>query len=264
MKTFFINKKALLLLGMAFFLLLLSTAVFAQSSDYGRDRGTTKNVEFDSNIYGTSVSINGVYKGTTPITLQLSPGTYTLTATATGYRQYTATITVTNDANQTIKILLEPAMVKTTITANVSGAYVYINDQYKGVTPITLDLTPGSYTLKLTAYKYETLVTSLSVSNQQSQTFNYTLVPQKVTLNIVIPAQFLDPNSYNNTIKVYIDGRLMNAQGSITQLVVEPGSHTIRLSSPAGGFSVSKTFVFESGGTYQIEVAMDLILKLLY
>jgi hypothetical protein len=58
---------------------------------------------------GASVAVNGAARGTTPLTLGLSPGTYTVLVTLDGYRDYTATVTLAEGSRVAVDAQLQAA-----------------------------------------------------------------------------------------------------------------------------------------------------------
>ncbi len=103
----------------------------------------------DSNPSGADVYIDGDYKGTTPLTLNLTPRTHQIKLTRQDYKNYTTTITINPGESKSISVTLTPALGHLTINSNPLGAKVYINGTYKGTTPLTLNLTPRTHQVKI-------------------------------------------------------------------------------------------------------------------
>jgi hypothetical protein len=114
---------------------------------------------------GANVYANGQYVGQTPSNgplyfTQVVPGTYSVLISKSGYQDYTANVQVQAGQNYDYRVTLTPVSNPTTgsiaISSSPSGAEVYLNNVFKGLSPITLDsLTPGAYTvtLKLSGYQ---------------------------------------------------------------------------------------------------------------
>ena len=114
-------------------------------------------VSITSNPAGANVYGDGVYKGQTRsgsplVSTQVIPGTHTLLITKAGYQDYSTTRTVVAGQNYNVDVTLNPVQNPTTggisVISAPSQADVYLNNAFKGLTPITLDsLAPGSYTV---------------------------------------------------------------------------------------------------------------------
>jgi len=61
------------------------------------------------------------------------------------------------------------------ITSNPSGAKVYINDEYKGTTPLDFTLPPGSYNITLTKEGYEDYTIISTIQSNKTTTINANL-----------------------------------------------------------------------------------------
>jgi len=122
-----------------------------------------------------SVYINNKYKGTTPIELTLVDGSYDSRIEKKGYETIQEVIALYPGKTTTITRTLNPLPVPVTINSNPSGATVYINGEYKGIAPLTIDLFPGTYTLKLTKNGYQDYATHITVKAGEPNTVNPTL-----------------------------------------------------------------------------------------
>jgi len=119
--------------------------------------------------------------------------------------------------------------VNVTITSNVK-AQVYINDSYKGDTPLTLKLQVGRYKLKLVASGYNTLETSIEVKQTGSNTFNFNLTPITQTPStptqtgygtLIVTADY-PSYVYLNNIRVGETPFNKSVQAGTYTLIVEP------------------------------------------
>jgi len=68
---------------------------------------------------GAAVAVNGADRGNTPLTLGLSPGTYTVLITRAGYRDYTTTVTLVDGSKTAIDAQLQPALSAAAARENV-------------------------------------------------------------------------------------------------------------------------------------------------
>jgi len=120
---------------------------------------------------GAVVYLDGDYKGFTPPDdhldiLDLAPGTYTIVLRKLGYQDYTTPITIQAGKIVQVSPLLQPvsqlpAVASADIVSTPSGAEVYVNSQYMGITPLSFqNVTPGNYTITLQLQGYTTFTTT--------------------------------------------------------------------------------------------------------
>ncbi len=136
---------------------------------------------------GASVYGDGVYKGQTIagsplVSTKVIPGTHTLLLTKAGYQDYSTTRTVAAGQNYDISVTLNPMMNPTTggisVISAPSQAEVFLNNAFKGLTPITLDsLSPGSYTLLVKLNGYQDWQATQQVTAGQTSQVSATLLP---------------------------------------------------------------------------------------
>ncbi len=144
-------------------------------------------VSITTNPPGANVYGDGVYKGQTGtgsplVSTQVIPGTHTLLITKTGYQDYSVTRTVAAGQNYDIEVTLNPVQNPTTggisVISSPSQAGVYLNNVYKGLTPITLDsLSPGSYTVLVKLSGYQEWQATQQVTAGQTAQISATLIP---------------------------------------------------------------------------------------
>jgi hypothetical protein len=142
---------------------------------------TTGDLEVSSSPSGASIYLNGAYQGETrssgPFYITgLSPGTYTVVIKKSGYLDYTtATQIVAGTTAKVSAVLAKASGTPTTASADIfstpSGADVYINNAYKGVTPLSFDNVPieaaKTYTVDIKLEGYKTYTSSGSISPGQ-------------------------------------------------------------------------------------------------
>jgi hypothetical protein len=136
---------------------------------------------------GANVYSNGVYIGQTSagrplVFTQVNPGTYSLLITKSGYQDYTGTQTVAAGQNYNIAATLNPVKNPTTggisVISSPSQAEVFLNNAFRGLTPITLDsLAPGSYTVLVKLSGYQDWQTTQQVTAGQTAQISATLIP---------------------------------------------------------------------------------------
>ena len=101
-----------------------------------------------SNPSGATVYINNNLQGHTPLTLGSVPdGNYHIVIQYTGYSEWSQNITVNNNV-QTVNATLTAISATNgsiVLESDPSNAAVYLNTEYKGKTPITLNISRGTY-----------------------------------------------------------------------------------------------------------------------
>ena len=152
---------------------------------------TTGDLDVSSTPSGASVYLNGDYQGETrssgPLYItSLVPGTYTTVLKKSGYQDYTTTAKIVAGTTTQVAAVLQPASTPPTtasaeINSQPSGADVYINNAYKGVTPLSFENIPidatKTYTIELRLEGYKPYTDSGSISAGQNVVINAALTP---------------------------------------------------------------------------------------
>ncbi len=175
-----------------------------------------------SNVMGARVFLNNALAGYTNPTFSalLKPGNYTLKASMQGYKDYTTSFQIT-DKPLNLEVTLESAVaIKTytlSVTANVAGAQVYIDNNSAGSAPVNTQLPAGSHSIRVTANGFQDYNATVNVSSNTS----HAAILQPVLHQITI-------NSNVNGAQVYINNGYV-------------GTTPYRGSHPAGSYSVRLT-----------------------
>ncbi|QSZ67018.1 PEGA domain-containing protein [Methanofollis aquaemaris] len=116
-------------------------------------------IDVFSNPVGAYIYLDGEYQGRTYpegyVIIGVTPGTHTVTLKLTGYTDVSSSVNVNSGQESSVRMTLNPAVPSgdtgsMEITSEPAGAEVYLNNEYRGVSPVTLQaLTPGSYTVTL-------------------------------------------------------------------------------------------------------------------
>lgn len=144
-------------------------------------------VSISSSPSGASVYGDGVYVGQTragsPLVFtQVKPGVHTLLLTKSGYQDYQTTQSVAAGQDYVVSVTLNAVQNPTTggisVISAPSQAEVYLNNAFKGLTPITLDtLSPGSYTVLVKLSGYQDWQATQQVTAGQTAQISATLIP---------------------------------------------------------------------------------------
>lgn len=136
-------------------------------------------IAFTSIPAGTSVVVDNVYKGMTPITVSgLTPGTHNFTLSHFGYAKVSQQVPVkagsVSEVNATLVLLTGSVFVNTT----PAGAEIMLDGLPAGVAPATLqNITQGSHLLNVTMKGFVTQSMPLLVTADQTTTVNVVLLP---------------------------------------------------------------------------------------
>ncbi|MDD1708664.1 MAG: PEGA domain-containing protein, partial [Methanoregulaceae archaeon] len=114
------------------------------------------------------------------------PGVHTILLTKSGYQDYQTTQNVVAGQDYVVSVTLNAVQNPTTggisVISAPSQAEVYLNNAFKGLTPITLDsLTPGSYTVLVKLSGYQDWQATQQVTAGQTAQISATLIPIAAT-----------------------------------------------------------------------------------
>jgi hypothetical protein len=163
-------------------------------------------IHINTDPAGAMVSANGQISDVTPLTLTVDPGTYTILLHIDGYQDDTEIITVVAGDNKTINKTLTalPTTAKIHVNTDPAGALVIANGQTTDVTPITLTVDPGTYTIIMRLSGYEDKSVDISVAAGDEKTISETLTQKQVAsgkgllvVNYTVPKYTVD--AYINT-----------------------------------------------------------------
>ncbi|WP_232156308.1 protein kinase domain-containing protein [Methanocaldococcus infernus] len=120
------------------------------------------------------------------------------------------------------------------IESNPPGAKIYIDGKYMGITPKTIDVTPGSHELKLVKQGFEEYSTEVYISPGEFKTINAKLVPKFGYLTI----------HSTEGANVYIDGKYVGHPP--IHIKLDSGYHTIKITKK--GFKDYTKKIYISSG----------------
>ncbi len=197
---------------------------------------------------GANVYINGTYEGVTPLTLNLTPGTYEVKLIKKGYENYTTTVTINPGQTTVINAQLTPQPASLTINSNPSGAKVYVDGDYRGTTPLTLNLTPGTHSIKLTKQDYQDYTTTITLNPGESKTISVTLTPA---------FGYLSVDSSPAGAKVYVDGSYIG-DTPIENYKLSIGQHSLKITKQ-GYQDYTTTIILNPGDSKTLNIELTPI-----
>lgn len=162
----------------------ITVGLFVPSLTAGTSGGTSGpsqpgSIEFNTVPDGTSVVVNDVYKGKTPLTVSnLNPGTYNITLSHFRYAALSMPVIVragsVSEVNATLVALTGSLFVNTT----PAGAQLTLDGIPAGISPATLpDIIQGSHLLNVSKEGFVTQSIPVLISTNQTSTADILLVP---------------------------------------------------------------------------------------
>ncbi len=252
-------------------ILLVPTLIFAQSASGGRSRRAstfqltvTANVSASVSIINPAVKGFSALTGNTTFVKALAPGKYTVKVTAPGYIPQTKAVDL--KTNQTLSFQLQAALVRLKVTSNVNGALVQFSGAgtASGNAPFQKDMTPGNYTVSISANGYEPQ--SRSINLQSAQNVHFNLVLSTASLNVTsnvkgAKVQFSNPavKGSAGTGTIPFQKNLVLGNYSIT---VSAGGYVTQTKSLNLTRNANLNFELQPAmGTVQVRVAPDSLNK---
>jgi formylglycine-generating enzyme required for sulfatase activity len=96
-----------------------------------------------------SVNVDGDFRGRTPLSLRLAPGrAHRVTLTKPGYETAARELSVAADSGRRLQIDLVPQLGEIAVATTPPNAEVWVDDQRRGSTPTTLELTTVSHAIE--------------------------------------------------------------------------------------------------------------------
>ncbi len=240
------------------------------------------------NVTGAQVYVNGRLAGYTQPNFSqlLASGSYEITVKAKGYRDFKTTVRISRDPVTVNAVLgggqvVPPPQVHNyslSVSSNVNGAEVYINDALAGRTPFSSQLPQGSYKLVVKAPGYDDYTQNVVVrgptrvnANLQGMNYQVSIAAANVrgATVFVNGAQaghspykgFLSPGSYTVTIRApgFIDYTVqLNVNGPESiNAVLQPLTATWQFSIPDGFVNRD----IRQGQSRQIQLYLDGVLQ---
>jgi len=107
-------------------------------------------VELVSDPTAAAVTVDGEFRGQTPLTLRLTPGQpHTIALTKPGYETMTRELSVAADSGQRLPIELVAQFGVIEVLSNPAAARIFVDGELQGVTPAELTLNAVSHELEV-------------------------------------------------------------------------------------------------------------------
>jgi hypothetical protein len=167
------------------------------STDLTSDSAT---LELDSTPQGATVILNGIAKGSTPCTVERVPaGESELEITLFGYHPFERSLRLVAGQTETMTAALEEVPATLNVVSVPPGARIYLNDEFKGMAPLTLaTLSPGTYRIRAEQKGYDASTRPVSLSRAQKRTEEIRMVSNAGSLEVI---------THPPGVKVLVDGK---------------------------------------------------------
>jgi PEGA domain len=139
----------------------------------------TGSMQLSSIPAGTSVVVNTVYKGMTPLIVGgLDPGTYNVTFTHFGYAGLSTPVTVQAGSVSEVNVTLVMLTGSLSVNTTPDGARLTLDASAAGISPATFpNLTSGNHTLSVAKDGFVTQSLPVLITADQITTVDVVLVP---------------------------------------------------------------------------------------
>lgn len=183
------------------------------------------NLKIESEPQGAKIFIDDNDTGyVTPYTLNdISVGNHTIKLKLESYEDYSLNINLTE--NKEVKVILNKITVKyglLKIKSEPNECEIYIDNEFKGKSPMEINITPGKYKVKLTHEDYEDWEKEVNIEENKE-----VLIEANLNKKTVIKEGTLNVNSTPKA-NLYIDG-VYKGQTPLT-LKLKEGNHKIKIS----------------------------------
>lgn len=197
---------------------------------------------------GATVLINGANRGTTPARIEALPsGDSQIELRLDGFERYRQGVKISAGQSVTVDAKLTPLPGDLEIVTTPAKARVYVDNQLKGDSPVTLmGIAPGDHRVRIELKGFETDARSVSVKAGGKTTEEFRLVQNSGVLVLVT-----EPGGVN----VLVDGEEVGetkpaAAGAVSQSFevryLGPGDHTLQLVRPGWTYKPTR-FTIETG-----------------
>ncbi|MDD5616363.1 MAG: PEGA domain-containing protein [Candidatus Methanoperedens sp.] len=202
--------------------------------------------------------LDGAYKGVTPITIpSVSTGSHTVVLKKSGYNEVSKTINVENDQTTSISEILILQAGSISISSNPNGADVYLDGNYKGITPIIIPNVPiGSRTVVLKKSGYNEVSKTINVEYGQTASVSETLITSAPIYNSGQNSKSASVSLYGEKTDVVMGENVLLKLSAIN-IIGNPIMHVQVIIIPPNGWSVTSS-EFSKSGAGQFTTIYDL------
>lgn len=216
-------------------------------------------LELDSEPSGAEVLLNGIPRGHTPCLVErIQSGDGTLELRLDGFHTHSQDMRFGPGQRESITVKLDPIPAKLSIVTIPTGARIYVNNQFRGESPVDLaDLPPGGYRLRAELRGHISMARTVELVQAQEVTEEFRMVR-----NCGVLAVTTQPAG----VEVFVDGEAVGTTDSGTNRtdrisevlrvdLVPIGTHLLLLSKP-GYFERKREITVEKDKTLSVDEVM--------
>jgi len=190
----------------------------------------TGTLNVTSSPSGAVVYVDGTYQGRTPELISVSPGAHTVLVQYNGYENFQTTVQAAGGAVVPVAAALTaaPPMGTVSFASTPSGARIYLDGVYMGVTPAYITaVIPGKHVIELELTGYYDRKLTINVPAGNTYTVSETLTAMASPTAGSITVASTPSGAY-----IYLDGAFHGktpASDAFEIISVTSGTHTIGL-----------------------------------
>jgi len=188
-------------------------------------------IQVSSSPSGAIARLDGGETLVTPGTFRyVAPGHHTVELALSGYFPYSTSVNVAAGGTSSVSASLSPMQATgyLRVTSSPPGAEVYVDEAYRGYTPVTVGSLPtGRHVVHLHLSGYQDYIRNVDIESGSQSAFSASLTPvyQPTTGDILV-------TSVPDGAAIYLDGSyrgMTNGKNPFDVTGVAPGIHTIAL-----------------------------------
>ena len=143
-----------------------------------------------------TVKVDGKEVGTTPIEVELLIGSHNVTISKDGYTSENRSVTINEAATTTLDVTLSEGNGTLSVTSSPTGAMVYVDGRYAGVTPLKQQLPSGSHSVEVKRSGYNSVTRNVVITRNNTE---YVTVSLKSTQYSSASGSSASKSSYNSS-----------------------------------------------------------------
>lgn len=125
---------------------------------------------------GADVTVDGTYRGRTPLEIGVSPGAqHDVLVARTGHESWTRSFSAASGERTILTAALTPILVPLSVLGEPADAEVLIDGEVKGRTPLELKVLAGNHSLEVRKPGLAPFTTRVTIAPGLARTVNYTL-----------------------------------------------------------------------------------------
>ena len=154
----------------------IAIALAVAPADAQRRRPSTGQLVIQTNIEGAHVVIDEFEVGTTPTDpIPLEPGSHTVHISRPGYTEFTDIVRMRAGETVELPVELFPLSMVVHVTTDPPGARVFVDGDFRGETPLELELSEGEHSVRVALARYHEIVRPITATPGATDDLSLTL-----------------------------------------------------------------------------------------